>query len=292
MLTPMSTDQPGANAPKGQPENPDTGARALRPRSVPAPGLWRRPVEPDVVGERLTVLVHELSGLVDGSIRQVAALLRAPAEGAALRKDAEDTSARLRTVAHALERMAEAIRTASGAAPSPWLQASYSATLADALRYAAGIMEPIATERGVRVHVTLDERLSLLAPGHMYTVAVNAVRNAIEAVVARGPKGAPGHIELTGAIEQQGAREWVVIEVRDNGIGPPAAASAGAVFEPDFSTKPGGLGVGLALSRQIVEQAGGSIELLPRFGASGALLRVRFPADATDPASHPGHSIG
>lgn len=284
--------QPEHGPDKSQQPGPERPGDRLAPRlqTVRPAGLWRRPVEADVVSDRLGVLVHELAGLVEGSTRQVALLLRSRVEAQVSRAEDDLGEQRLRTLLAALERMAEAIRHASGAAPSAWLQASYSASLADAVQYGAGILEPLASERGVRLEVSVDPSLAGVAPGHMYTVVVNAVRNALESIGQRRAgnlRGVSvpeaGRIDVRAQLEQRKGRGWVRLEVHDTGAGPPTEATDRRVFEPGFSTKAGGLGVGLALARQIVEQSGGTIELLAAGGpawAPGAVLRVLFPADA------------
>ena len=277
------------------PHEPSKNTPPPRAKVVRPGGLFRRPVEPDTVGDRLTVLVHELAGLLDGSMRQVSLVLRDLRAGESglrageLHRDDHPHAARLRTVHTALEKMAEAVRHASGGAPSSWLQASYALSLADAVKYAVGIMEPAATERGVVLSTEIDPRLDALPPGHLYTVVLNGVRNAIEACAGAGVRdhAAAHEVRVRGWIERRGEgsrnKDWACIEIRDTGIGPPILAHGQSqrVFEPDFSTKPGGLGVGLALSRQIVESLGGFIELHAREdGTRGAVLKVAYPAMA------------
>jgi signal transduction histidine kinase len=54
--------------------------------------------------------------------------------------------------------------------------------------------------------------------------------------------------------------------VQDEGVGLPITAN---LFVPFFTTKPGGTGIGLVLSRQIAEAHGGSLALVNREGTRG-----------------------
>jgi signal transduction histidine kinase len=49
------------------------------------------------------------------------------------------------------------------------------------------------------------------------------------------------------------------------------------LFVPFFTTKPGGSGIGLVLSRQIVEAHGGSLCLENRVPGPGSVARIRLP---------------
>jgi two-component system, NtrC family, sensor kinase len=73
----------------------------------------------------------------------------------------------------------------------------------------------------------------------------------------------------------------VLIDVDDNGPGIPAALVS-RIFEPFFSTKPGGQGSGLGLSiaRGLVERFGGTLEHAPS-ELGGARFRIRLAAIAT-----------
>jgi signal transduction histidine kinase len=74
---------------------------------------------------------------------------------------------------------------------------------------------------------------------------------------------------------------WIVVSVADDGDGIPAEI-AERVFDPFFTTRaPGdGTGLGLYLSRQIVEESGGTLSLIRRVG--GTEFELRLPdADST-----------
>jgi signal transduction histidine kinase len=63
--------------------------------------------------------------------------------------------------------------------------------------------------------------------------------------------------------------------VEDDG---PGLSSTANLFVPFFTTKPGGSGIGLVLSRQIAEAHGGALSLENRRDARGCVARLRLPA--------------
>ena len=65
------------------------------------------------------------------------------------------------------------------------------------------------------------------------------------------------------------------IRVQDEGPGLPSTAN---LFVPFFTTKPGGSGIGLVLSRQIAEGHGGTLTLENRTDGPGCIARLRLPA--------------
>ncbi len=86
-------------------------------------------------------------------------------------------------------------------------------------------------------------------------VLVNLVRNAIEAMCDDGVS--PDELQLaSGNCALSGAR-GIQVDIRDNGPG--IAGDPERLFEPFYSTRPGGLGQGLSISRRIIENHGGRI---------------------------------
>jgi len=65
------------------------------------------------------------------------------------------------------------------------------------------------------------------------------------------------------------------IWVRDEG---PGLSSTANLFVPFFTTKPGGSGIGLALSRQIAEGHGGALSLENADAGPGCVAKLRLPA--------------
>ncbi|MGH9494482.1 MAG: ATP-binding protein, partial [Candidatus Sulfotelmatobacter sp.] len=66
----------------------------------------------------------------------------------------------------------------------------------------------------------------------------------------------------------------VVLTIDDHG---PGLSNPSNVFTPFYTTKPSGSGVGLVLSRQIVEAHGGRIEIANRRGIRGCSVRIVLP---------------
>ena len=85
-------------------------------------------------------------------------------------------------------------------------------------------------------------------------VVINLLKNAIQAIDAQ----ADGKIEIQGRCN---AAEEVLIEIKNNGPAIPSDI-ADHIFIPFFTTKEGGSGIGLSISRQIMRLSGGSITLL------------------------------
>jgi signal transduction histidine kinase len=68
----------------------------------------------------------------------------------------------------------------------------------------------------------------------------------------------------------------LTVEIADEGHG---LANTSNLFVPFFTTKPGGSGIGLVLSRQIVEAHGGSLQLENRAPQPGCLARLRLSSN-------------
>ncbi len=98
----------------------------------------------------------------------------------------------------------------------------------------------------------------------------NLVRNAIQAAAAIHAKGG-GEV----VVEASRAGEQAVIEVRDNGPGVPAD-DVERIFDPYYTTKPEGTGLGLPIVKKVVLEHGGTVDCAPS-ERSGAVFSVRLP---------------
>jgi nitrogen fixation/metabolism regulation signal transduction histidine kinase len=112
------------------------------------------------------------------------------------------------------------------------------------------------------------ERSSVVADkSQLIRVFNNLLLNALQSI----PTQQQGEIDvITENVDGQ-----IVISVRDNGIGIPAEEMA-KVFIPNFTTKSSGTGLGLALSRNIIESFGGTISFKSQRNA-GTTFFIRLP---------------
>jgi PAS domain S-box-containing protein len=120
----------------------------------------------------------------------------------------------------------------------------------------------------VRVPIQLVEGANLTIRAdrdQLEQLLINLVRNAADAVS-----------ETCGRVRIQWSRAGPQLEllVLDEG---PGISNPANLFVPFFTTKPGGTGIGLVLSRQIAEAHGGSLTLENRPDQRGCVARLRLP---------------
>jgi signal transduction histidine kinase len=107
---------------------------------------------------------------------------------------------------------------------------------------------------------------------------INIVTNAVDAVVETG-----GDVTITWVVD----RSAVEIRVDDTGPGLPDPSN---LFVPFFTTKPGGSGIGLVLSRQIAEAHGGTLSVENRTDGPGCTARFRLPLESAAEAGVAGRA--
>jgi two-component system, NtrC family, sensor histidine kinase HydH len=222
------------------------------------------------LGEMSAVLAHEIRNPL-ASLKGHAQLLaeRVEDDPALARKVARivDESQRLETLTHSLLDFARTGRIE----PAEVDPAALLRRCAEACAQAACGAKGDAHEgppKGVTVEVDdagAPPRWRLDAP-KLERVLGNLLDNAAQAA-----PGAP----VQAWVRSDGRR--LVFEVRDRGPGVPVDERA-RIFEPFHTTRTRGTGLGLAVTRRIVEQHGGTIEVLDAPGG-GACFRVSLPSD-------------
>ena len=145
----------------------------------------------------------------------------------------------------------------------------------DVNEHVANIMLMLRNEarrRRTRLVADTDPALPRLRadPIQLEQVVLNLVRNALDAVDA----GAPVVREVTVRTRRRDGGVEVSVEDTGPGLGPQAETR---VFEAFFTTKPGGMGIGLSICRRIIEAHGGRLAAEEREGG-GAVFHFTLPA--------------
>ena len=137
-------------------------------------------------------------------------------------------------------------------------------------------LQPVDVGSWVRRVAGLETRLQVkLKPGPDLTIQadpdqleqllINLLRNGVDAALETGGGVIVGWRKNASHVE---------VRVEDDG---PGLSSTGNLFVPFFTTKPGGSGIGLVLSRQIAEAHGGTLTLENRRDAHGCEARLLLP---------------
>jgi signal transduction histidine kinase len=136
-----------------------------------------------------------------------------------------------------------------------------------------------AEVRGVRLRLEIADALPRIVGDRvqLQQVVLNLLSNAIDAVAA-GDRPAREVAVLAG---RRG--DGVSVEVRDSGAGMDAETLA-RIFQPFFTTKPKGMGLGLSISRTIVEAHGGALSAHSAPG-KGATFRIELPLRPSRPTA-------
>lgn len=222
-----------------------------------------RRLQADLVqANRLAQMGQTMAGVAH-EINQPVAAIRANADNALIlldrREEAEARAnlARIQSLTGRIGGIIESLRGLARKSPAsarPVLvsEAIEGAVLLLASRDRVGRLTVTGEVAGVRV---LADRVRL------EQVLINLLQNAFEAV-----DGAPD-AAVTLSVEADGER--VRLAVSDNGPGVPQAMR-GALFTPFATGKPNGLGLGLVISRDIMESVGGDLSLDDGGGGTGA----------------------
>jgi two-component system sensor histidine kinase PilS (NtrC family) len=132
------------------------------------------------------------------------------------------------------------------------------------------IVDEIVQAEGIArraIRIDVDDSLAVMFDrGHLSQIAWNLVRNAWQHCQKRD-----GSIAIAARAGYNG--DAVIFELADDGPGV-AAENRAHVFEPFFTTRPGGTGLGLYIARELADANGATLELLAK--SPGAMFRITF----------------
>jgi two-component system, sensor histidine kinase FlrB len=143
--------------------------------------------------------------------------------------------------------------------------------LANLVRMTLEFLAPLAMQSGVQLE--FDDELGNVCvgadPHSLQQVLLNLAMNAMR-FMAGG-----GELKVAGSMTDVGNGRQAELRISDTGPGI-APESRAHIFEPGFTTRPGSPGLGLPVCKKIMEQHGGTIELVE--AAPGATFVLKFRA--------------
>lgn len=251
----------------------------LRTKLVHSQTLLERQQKLATLGTLAAGIAHEIRNPLTSLKARLYTLQKHLQAVPAARKDTEIIGAEISR----LERIVQDVL--SFARPSdPKLETIAAETI---IREVQGLLSPDLENRGLHLVLESGPELFIRADsGHLKQVLVNLVRNAAEAIEGAGTVT----LRTRAARAPLGGRETdaVILEVADDGKGIPPEVEK-RLFDPFFSTKETGTGLGLPIAARIVERHGGLLEYQTRPG-HGTTFGVVLPREMDDTARSANHS--
>lgn len=209
--------------------------------------------------EKNQALVHIISGIAH-EIRNPLTSIKTYIELLPRKKDNVDFQKHIATVVpHEVERVNKLIEQLIDYA-KPREKIIEMANITDVIDYCSLLFAPVLKKNEISLNWnSKDAYYVMVDVNQLKQVVINLILNAIDAINERKSE-VTDHREYIINIHTFRMNEKICISVEDNGIGMTEEETKN-VFELFYTTKPGGSGIGLPLSRQMVEDNGGTIQI-------------------------------
>jgi len=222
----------------------------------------------NMMGELAAALAHEIKQPIAASITSSNALLRWLAHDP---PDLERARAAAGRIEQDANRAAEVINS---------LQSFYKrgaplkraiVDLRGVIEEMAALLETEAARYSIAISAEIEEDTPKLRADRvqLQQVIMNLMLNAIEAMKDMG-----GELTIKSRLNSDG---WLLVSISDTGVGLPEGGTE-EIFDPFHSTKPQGTGMGLTITRSIVESYGGRVWATNNQGA-GATFHLILPGE-------------
>ena len=255
-----------------------TERRAMAERLRDAKAALDRAARLTTMGELAASIAHEVNQPLMAAVTNADACVRwlaAPVP------NIEEANLAARRIVQNGHRAAEVIRSLRALARNTPPQA-IPVALADVVDEALSLVRMEAGRSRIAVASTVDRGLPpvLADPAQVRQVVLNLVLNGME---AQATQEAERRVQVDASLPTP---DMVVVNVADLGPGfDPALADR--LFDPLFTTKPDGMGLGLSICRSIIEAHGGNIGVAPR-QPRGSVFHFTLPVASGGVQAMPG----
>jgi signal transduction histidine kinase/CheY-like chemotaxis protein len=239
----------------------------------------RQQIEEELLRARKLESLGVLAGGIAHDFNNFLTVVQGNIEMAKLRLDPKDSvQAILDQTASACQRAtflsSQLLTFAKGGAPVRRL-VSIAELVMDAVHLARA-----GAQTSIDVNIAEDLRFAEVDPGQIGQVLHNILLNARQAM----PEGGIIEVYASNVVieDAAGADSRVRISVRDYGCGIPAGVLP-RIFDPYFTTKPGGTGLGLATAYAIIAKHTGNLSVVSETG-KGTIFTIDLPASREGPA--------
>jgi C4-dicarboxylate-specific signal transduction histidine kinase len=220
-----------------------------------------------MMGEFTALIAHEINRPLAAIVANGDYCLRLLDREAADLGELQEAIVEIVSDGHRASSVISRIRALLAKDTAEWTELS----IHELIRGAVSFVQPELDNNNVALQIESDTDLPPLFGDRvqLQQVLIQVLMNGIEAM--RTTLDRPRQFIIKSAMTAEGVR----IQVRDSGPGFESGA-ADRLFEPFFTTKPEGIGLGLSISRSIIESHGGHLRAIPV--CDGALFEFTVPA--------------
>jgi len=220
----------------------------------------------NMMGELAAALAHEIKQPIAASITSANALLRWLAHDPPDLERARATAARIEQDANRAASVIDSLRSFYRTGKPADREVL---DVKDVVKEMTGLLAREADRHAIviRAHLAIDTPRILANPVQLQQVFMNLMLNAIEAMKESG-----GELVVRSGSDSEG---HLLVEIGDTGPGL-SPESIDKIFEPFHTTKPQGTGMGLTITRSIVDSYGGRVWATTNHG-KGATFHVALP---------------
>jgi PAS domain S-box-containing protein len=226
----------------------------------------------NLMGELAAALAHEIKQPITASVTSANALLRWLAHEPPDLDKARAAASRIEEDANRAANVIDSLRSFYRTGRPTQRQIIY---VKEIIEQMSGLLRGEADRHAITIcsQVRSDTPKILANPVQLQQIFMNLMLNAIEAM-----KDIGGTLTIKSRVDPENR---LYVSISDTGIGLPSG-SAEQIFEPFHTTKPQGTGMGLTITRSIVESYGGRVWATANQGA-GATFHFTLPSEADAP---------